>query len=333
MTHELTQTTAGTYEMAYVGETPWHGLGQKLEDGAPIERWVEQAGMAWTIRKSAVQYYADRAQTKLVQHPDQVVLTRSDNGAPLGIVSSAYNIVQPFEVLEFFRDLVAGGGFKLETAGTMFGGRRYWALAKIAEATVVGWDKIGGFLLLTTSSDGSFASEARETTVRVVCNNTISLAVAQIPGRHYVKINHRQVFDANAVKSQLELGAEHFAAFHAYAESLAHARITAAAAEAFVTELLRPGSIESSDEDEAEEEQRRRPRGLDTILSLFNGAGMGSEEKGSRGTAWGLVNAVTEYVDHHATAKSIDHRLNRAWYGVGDKLKVAAFEAAIEQFI
>lgn len=330
MAHELTRTQAGAYEMAYVGETPWHGLGQRLDAGATIEKWIEQAGMAWTIRKAPVHYYQDRAQTSMVQHPDQVVLTRSDTGAPLGIVSQDYNIVQPYEVLEFFRDLVAGGGFSLETAGTMFGGKRYWALAKITEATIAGWDRIGGYLLLTTSSDGSFASEARETAIRVVCNNTISMAVAQIPGKHYVKINHRQVFNAQAIKSQLELGAEHFAAFQQYAQALSRAKVSAVVAEDFVTNLLRPVNVEAED-DEGQEEQRR-PRGLDLILGLFDGGGMGATRKGSSGTAWGLLNAVTEYVDHHVTAKSIDHRLNRAWYGNGDKLKVAAFEQAVEQF-
>ena len=330
MAHELTLNN-NVAEMAYVGETPWHGLGQKLQPGASIEKWLEAAGMQWTVRKTKIQYFADRANTDLRVDDEAVMLVRSDNGRRLGIVSPSYNIVQPFEVLEFFRDLVETHGFTLETAGTMFGGRRYWALAKITEAMVSGWDKIGGYLLLTTSADGSFASEARETTVRVVCNNTLSMAVSQIPGKHFVKINHRQAFDSERIKAQLQLGGEHFQAFAELASILSKAKITEATAEKFVTDLLRPVKADA-DEDEADE-PARRSRGLSSILALFDGAGLGSNQIGARGTAWGLVNAVTEYVDHHATAKTTDHRLARAWWGGGSDLKIAAFDKALAELV
>lgn len=356
MAHKLTTNLTGSAEMAYVGDTPWHGLGQRLTAGASMETWLKAAGMEWTIRKAPVRYSANRAGDDLRSDDDHVVLVRSDNGRPLGIVSPDYNIVQPGEVLEFFRDLVESQGFQLETAGTMFGGKRYWALAKITSATITGWDQIGGYLLFTTSSDGSFASEARETTVRVVCNNTLSMAVAKIPGKHYVKINHRTVFDAHAVKAQLSLGAGHFAAFADLADQLTKVKVSDAVADDFILRLLRGASQDETlaaqvtqastatgdsfaqllaapfipkDDDEIS----RRPRGADTILALFDGAGLGSNRYGSSGTAWGLVNAVTEYYDHHVTAKSVDHRLQRAWFGSGDKIKVEAMNMAVEQFV
>lgn len=337
MAHELTERADGMTEMAYVGDTPWHGLGQTLKPGAKIEEWLTAAGMDWTIRRAPVHYHADRAATDMRKWVDKQVLLRSDTGAPLGIVSPDYNIVQPYEVLEFFRNLVDGQGFQLETAGTMFGGRRYWALAKMTEALISGWDRIGGYMLLTTSADGSFASEARETTVRVVCNNTLSLAVAKIPGKHYVKINHRQAFNIAAVQKQMGLGVEHFAAFTELANLLSKAKVSSAAAEEFTMNLLRPASADAMDEEsgllaENEEVIIRKPRGFDMIMGLFDGAGRGSDKKGSKGTAWGLVNAVTEYVDHLATAQSVDHRLARAWWGAGDDLKIAAMDQAVEQF-
>lgn len=331
MAHELTQRADGKTEMAYVGDVPWHGLGQKLQAGASMATWVEAAGMDWTVRKTPIQYYADRAKTDLRTDDEAVMLVRSDTGARLGIVSPSYNIVQPAEVLEFFRDLTETQGFTLETAGTMFGGRRYWALAKITDAMMAGWDKIGAYLLFTTSADGSFASEARETAIRVVCNNTISMAVAQIPGKHYVKINHRQAFDAKAVKAQLELGAEHFQAFKELATLMTKAKVSELAAEQFVTELLRPVAADADDAEQ--QEASRRPRGLDKIMALFGGLGLGATQKGSAGTAWGLLNAVTEYVDHHATAKTDSHRLARAWWGDGSSLKVSAFDKAMTELV
>lgn len=335
MSHELTQRANGTAEMAYVGDTPWHGLGQKLDQGAPIETWLEAAGMNWSVRRAPVLYYADRAQTDLRQDKDSVVLVRGDTGSRLGIVSADYNIVQPFEILEFFRDLVDDAGFTLETAGTLFGGKRYWALAKVAEAKLCKWDKIGAYVLLSTSADGSKATEARETSIRVVCNNTLTLAQS-LKDRRCIRINHRSNFDPAAIKAKLQLTEEHFGDFIEAANTLTRVKVSEAAAEDFLMKLLRPKrklveevALEESPFSEEVEEEVRKPRALDDILGLFQGAGIGSNEPGAKGTLWGLVNSVTEYVDHHATARTDSHRLDRAWFGTGDQLKTDAFERAL----
>ena len=324
MAHELTTNRiSGAVEMAYTGELPWHGLGQELPPGARMETWLESAGMEWTVRRSKVMYYADRAQTDLRADNDNVVLTRSDTGDRLGIVSADYSVVQPFEVLEFFRSLVEDNGFQLHTAGTLFGGKRYWALAKVAEAVLPGNDKVGGFLLLSTSSDGSRATEARETTVRVVCNNTLSAAFAG--PAPVARSTHRSPFNPAMFKAQLDFGVEGFGQFVEAAKALTKIKVGEAAAEAFLMSLLRPGT---KDEDA---ETVRRPRGMDTVLALFDGAGRGSALIGAEGTAWGLLNAVTEYVDHFATAQTVSHRLDRALFGSGAEMKTEAFKRLITQ--
>lgn len=323
MSHELT-ITEGAAEMAYVGETPWHGLGQALQEGASISEWQREAGMDWNIRRVPLQYFGDRAKTDLLTVPDKVGLVRADTSAMLGIVSEAYNVVQPWEILEFFRDLVGGVGMQLHTAGTLFGGSKYWALAKMGEAKISGWDSIGGFLLLSTSADGSSSTEVRETSVRVVCNNTLSIALTA-SDKSTLKISHRQRFDARAVKEALGLGPERFASFIETADMLSRRNLSAAAAESFLKRLLAPET--------GPEEARRRPKGLDTIMALFDGSGLGSTQKGAAGTAWGLVNAVTEYVDHVSPAKTPSHALDKALFGAGDKLKTLALESAVSDFL
>jgi len=164
MAHELTIRADGRAEFAYTGAAAWHGLGQELPAGAPLETWRTAAGMDWTIRRSVARFFADedtRADCfELCEVPGETVLFRSDTRAPLGIVSPDYEIVQPAQVLEFFRDLVAQHGMTLESAGTLFGGRRFFALAKLGEQTIVGADNVGGYLLLCTSADGTMATEA-----------------------------------------------------------------------------------------------------------------------------------------------------------------------------
>ena len=82
-------------------------------------------------------------------------LHRSDNDAPLGIVSSSYEIVQPNEAFDFFRDLIHSIGLEINTAGTLFGGKRYFVSAKIGEQALIQNDNIRGYLLFTTSADGT----------------------------------------------------------------------------------------------------------------------------------------------------------------------------------
>ena len=101
MAHELTIRKSGTAEMAYAGDTPWHGLGQQLAEGAPIETWLTAAGMDWRIQRSKVRYSTARDDAEGSQvWDDQHVLFRSDTKAPLGIVSDGYKAVQPREVVE-----------------------------------------------------------------------------------------------------------------------------------------------------------------------------------------------------------------------------------------
>lgn len=110
--------------------------------------------------------------------PEQKVLYRSDTKAPLSVVSNRYQVVQPREVLEFYRDLTEVSGYELETAGILKGGRKFWALAWTGQTTVLkGNDQVNGYLLLATSCDGTLATTATPTTVRVVCNNTLTISL------------------------------------------------------------------------------------------------------------------------------------------------------------
>ena len=104
MAHEITQRADGFNEMAFVGETPWHGLGQELQEGASIEQWQKAAGLDWTIESSPVRYEIGDQTGISIPYEGQNVLYRSDNKMPMSVVSNRYKPVQPAEVLEFFRD-------------------------------------------------------------------------------------------------------------------------------------------------------------------------------------------------------------------------------------
>lgn len=125
-------------KMAYVGEKPWHGLGNQLARQQPIETWKQHAGMDWKIEESEVRYIASSQNIGAIKaFPGNKVLYRSDTKAPLAVVSKRFQVVQPGEILEFYRDLTAYNGFELETAGVLREGRKFWALARTGQSTVL----------------------------------------------------------------------------------------------------------------------------------------------------------------------------------------------------
>ena len=308
MAHEITQRADGFNEMAFVGETPWHGLGQEIDENSSIEEWQKSAGMDWTINSSPIKFDAE-GNDQL--YSGQNVLYRSDTHLPLSVVSNRYKAVQPVEVLEFFRDLIDENGFKINTAGTLRGGKRMWALAETGKfGEVCKGDGVGGFLLLSTSCDRTLATTARFTTVRVVCNNTLTMAVND--KSNCVSFSHIQQFDHEKVKEKLGTAVASFGSFMDMAKVLQKQKLRQAQAQQFVADLITPlNQVKDSPIEEN--------RAYKKIMALFDSEAKGQELVGY--SKWGMLNAVTEYVDHHNPSRNNDARLDSAWFGTGDRLK------------
>lgn len=315
--------------MAYIGETPWHGKGARLTPGASLDVWAEEAGMGFQILRSRVQFATTR-EGNLEVFPDKFVLLRSDNKYPLGIVSDRFHIVQPAHVVEFFRDLVGGHGFELETMGVLFGGRRFWALARVCEGAPVkdSRDKVGLYLLLCTAADGTMATEGRFTTVRVVCNNTLQLARFLNTG---IKMTHKVQFSEQDMKEGLGIlqnPAEPFAETMELFRKLADTQVSRLDVPTLTASLFKPDFLELGDKART---KILASQPVATVGSKFlQGTARGSDLVGVQGTAWGWLNAVTEYVDYNARAQSDDGRLNSAWFGKGNDLKERATRMALE---
>ena len=312
-------------QIAYVGQAPWHGLGSQLSPRQPLEIWQREAGMDWTIKESPVRFMADTIGTLGTIHsfPEQKVLYRSDTKAALSVVSQRYQVVQPREVLEFYRDLTEVSGYELETAGVLKGGRKFWALARTGQGSALkGNDQVNGYLLLATSCDGTLATTATPTTVRVVCNNTLTIALDGAP--QAIKVPHNTRFDAQAVKRQLGIAVSGWDEFMYRMKYLAERKIRPHEAKNFFLDVLcdiHPNS--------AVPEALPNERALKRVESLYGGAGRGANLESAQGTAWGLLNAVTEYVDHERRARSNEYRMDSAWFGQGAQLKQKALDTAL----
>jgi phage/plasmid-like protein (TIGR03299 family) len=318
MAHEVQQ-------MAYVGETPWHGLGNRLSPNQPLEIWQREAGMDWRIESSAVHFKSTGSGMLAPIHtfPDQKVLYRSDTQEPLSVVSQRYQVVQPNVVLEFYRDLTEVSGYELETAGVLKGGRKFWALARTGQSVALkGGDEVGGYLLLATSCDGTLATTATPTTVRVVCNNTLALSLNGATSA--IKVPHNTRFNPDLVKKQLGIAVSRWDEFMYEMRTLSERTVSSKEAEHFFNQVLSVTSTEGT----TQAKQTNR-HAIAKAHSLYDGRGKGAELASARGTAWGLLNAVTEFVDHEKRARSADYRMDSAWFGQGAVLKQRALHAAL----
>ena len=309
--------------MAYAGEQPWHGLGTKLEPGQSIDEWKRSAGMAWAIEESDVNYIAGHHGVGALRvFLQQKVLYRSDTKAPLAVVSKRFQVVQPGEVLEFYRDLTQIGGFELESAGVLREGRKVWALARTGQSTLLrDQDQVDGYLLLATACDGTLATTAQFTSVRVVCNNTLQIALDGASGA--VKVPHRSQFNAEAVKRQLGITVACWDGFVTRMKALVAQPVDPDSVEGLLRRVLTYPSQQGN-------ARIVNEHAVKTVRALYDGDGKGALLGSSDGTAWGLLNSVTEYVDHHRRARSDDHRLDAAWFGQGAQLKRRAWDEAMK---
>ena len=311
--------------MAYVGDVPWHQLGNALPPKQPIEVWAEKAGMDWSILETPVCFMAEKAGAlgSIKTFAEQKVLFRSDSHKPLSVVSERYQVVQPREVLEFYRDLTEISGYELETAGVMKEGKKFWALARTGKETVLkGNDCVKGYLLLATSCDGTLATTATPTTIRVVCNNTLTVALNGASSA--IKVPHRTSFDAQAVKKQLGVAVSQWDSFMYRMKTLSERKVrTHEAMNYFLRVLCNSDTHLDAGRGLVNE------RALKKVQAMYEGHGRGAELAAANGTAWGLLCAVTEYVDHEKRARSDEYRLDSAWFGQGALLKQRALDEAL----
>ncbi|WHR57424.1 DUF932 domain-containing protein [Acinetobacter haemolyticus] len=341
--------------MAFTGQTPWHGLGNQLTPNQPIEVWAQQAGMDWRIESSDVSYMAknQRGQNIILPFEEQRVLYRSDTHAPLSVVSQRFQEVQPKDILEFYRDLTEQSGFELETAGVLKGGKKFWALAKTGQTSALkGKDVSNGYILLATACDGTLATTAQFTSIRVVCNNTLAIALkAQNAGSNntgVVKVPHSTRFDADKVKQQLGVSVRAWDEHMYEMKQLSQRKVTQQEAAAYFDAVFNNTNLSIAEQDEsiiqfyrnaampnqtnsskADNKTEPNGRAMSKVMTMFNGHGRGAELSSAKDTAYGLLCAITEFTDHERRAMSTDHRLDSAWFGAGAAIKQRGLEQAL----
>jgi phage/plasmid-like protein (TIGR03299 family) len=168
---EVRIMAANVENMFYVREKPWHGLGTRVEEAPGSKEALVLAGLDWRVDQEAV--YTDYGEII----PGYKANVRSSDRKVLGVVTDRYKVIQNEDAFEFTDELL-GKGVRYETAGSLQGGRKVWLLARLPREYVMGGDRISPYLVFSNTHDGSGAVKVAVTPIRVVCNNTLNLALS-----------------------------------------------------------------------------------------------------------------------------------------------------------
>ena len=312
--------------MFYVGQEPWHGLGKKLDQAATAADAIKAAGMEWEVIKAPVLYTPPGKMVRdAVGH---YVTARADNGAALGVVGERYTILQNREAFSFF-DAVVGEKLAIyHTAGALGAGETVWILAKLpGEIRTVGDDISEKFLLLTNRHDGSGSVEIMFTPIRVVCQNTLNIALSDENGKR-AKVRHTASMGLGIerVRETLGLLNSRFALFEDLSRQMANKQLGSKDLDAYLSGLFKTEAAEGSKRAES-----RAANVMEEVERLFN-YGKGNNLPGVKGSAWAAFNAVTEYADHFRTVrgeKGLDNRAKSLLFGTGADLKQRAWDGAL----
>ena len=299
-------------EMAYVGAKPWHGLGKKVPAGASADQMLRAAKLDWQVVK--VPTYAIHKNRPI--DTQQVAIVREDTGQCFGVAGQRYTPVQNRETVRFFERFCMAGDLALETVGAIRGGEYVWALAKVnAEQIEIRKDAVKTYLLIANSHKPGSSLIIKTTMIRVVCNNTLTASFNE-SGHVFGNFKHDSDIhlQMEVAKFFVQAALDAQRKFSEDMWRLINAPIDASRAEELVVKVfdIKPDG-----------EKCRH------ILHLFNGGQIGAELSTVQGTAWGLLNAVTEHIDY-AAGKTQDTRMKSAWFGEGDRVKRKILEELLQ---
>lgn len=310
--------------IAFVGETPWHGLGVRVPPSATAAEMIKAAGLTWEV------HLCSAPGARVVKgKPDRYMVMRDPvdderESVALGIVSSRYIPLQNTEAFSFFEPFISNGWAEFHTAGALGRGNRVWVLVKLTGQIVVNRDDaVDRYLLLSNTHDGKGAVSIRFTPIRVVCQNTLNLAEEE--GKPAISVRHSKNMTEKLKQAQAEKMKVVIDKVFAEAEMLfghmAALKMRVDDVDEFL-ELLFPRTAEQKRLDQ-EPVRWARVREVLGDKRLTPPA--------THNTLWGLYNAIVRAEDYRDARQDGSARLERVWFGSGHEMKVKALDLARQE--
>ena len=321
---------ANVETMAYVGEVPWHKQGTLVPPEINAAQMIQAAGLDWEVEKRPARGYPPikkRGKRDSYDRYEIIRCPREDSDEPevmLGMVSGRYQPLQNVDAFSFFDPIVDQKTATFETAGVLGAGERVWVMAKMPELIeVVRGDDCEKYLLLSNTHSGQGSVIVKFTAVRVVCQNTLMLALQD--GQQAFRVRHSQKM-GERLEEIGKLIAEVNAAYAKAGEAFQRLAKVKVKNEAMLDEYL--GAL--FPRSPAQQRDNRNPPKWDEVKSLFE-TRPDLQLPGVKGTLWGAYNAVTSFEDYRlAKDDTPEKRLDRVWFGAGADLKVKALDKAVE---
>ena len=307
--------------MMYTGNTPWHKLGVQLDNPATAAEAIETAQMEWSVITKPV--YARNQAGGFEEVDGKRAIVRADTQEVFTIMGNGYEPVQNKDAFSFFDAVIGQGEAIYHTAGSLYGGKRIWVMAKLPDdIKITPDDVIQPYILLSNSHDGSTALRMQITPIRVVCANTLSVALGS-NGGFYAKHTRNVMQRAKDAREVLGLANAYYEMFARQVDQLVNTRMTVIE----VQEYLQKVYQFKADQTYADQDHRI-VKAYETTLDLLghptNTLG------GIQGTQWAAYNAVTYYIDHEKPVRGQAYRddriLDSSWFGTGAGIRQRAYD-------
>jgi phage/plasmid-like protein (TIGR03299 family) len=324
--------SANVGEVFYTGETPWHGLGVSLAKPVTLDDALKVGGLKWAVGEVDL-LTADDPPSPVLKRKAIVRLDRpmGHPGRVLGVAHRGFVPIQNQDAGLLFDAIFGQGKSIYHTGGYLGDGEVIWLLAKINKTLRIGTDDlVEPYALMANSHDGSMAFNIRLTTIRVVCQNTLAIAMQQKVGRGFRRAHHGSFLDhAEAAQDFFAATLQEFDLVGASFIQLSQRRCLDEKFKEIVATLMpapkKPKNAASNHGLlRAWEKRVSDVRAARAKISELRTAGKGTEMASSKGTLWGALNAVLEYVDHYHEATN--GPVSYALLGDGMELKARAFK-------
>ena len=295
---------ANVETMMYVREKPWHGLGTMVAEAPTSADALRLAGLDWTVNQTPV--YTDAG----IEIHGYKANRRSSDDAILGIVSDRYKIVQNTEAFEFTDALIGeteNGVVKYETAGSLAGGKRIWLLAKMPTQKVLD-DDIEPYMVFTNSHDGTGAIRIAMTPQRVVCQNTLNIALNTAKRQWSTKHVGDMQSKLEEAKLCLQLADKYMNGLAEEAERLANAKLYKEQIDEILDEMFPIG----------DDTTERKKNNINDFKNGYYMCYLRPDIAQFMNTAWGAVNAMSDVVTHSAPKRNTANYAENRWGKIMD---------------
>lgn len=286
MAHEL-ESMFYTSNEANGRFVPWHGLGTAIDHACSSAEALELAGLDWEVNSRPI--HTDNG----IVIPGYVANTRSSDDKVLGVVSDKYRIVQNKEAFAFTDNLLDNEA-KYVTAGSLRGGKNVWMLAQLPRTKILG-DDFDEFLCFTNTHDGTGAVRVFTTPIRVVCNNTLNLALSTTKRSWSCRHMGNMESKMHEATRTLELANKYMEELKVTAERLANTTITDERLYQIVAEMFPI---------DADKQSHRQLANMEEAKKEFMIAYYMPDIKQFRNTAWGVINAASDFVGHSSPKRN-----------------------------